>query len=282
MKARILLNLFLGLAVFGLGVYLFTRHEPAAPESFPLSRLTVAEVQRIELAAAQKPPVVIVREGDAFRLVSPFGARADRYRVETVLSLLSARSTLRLPARNLERFGLTAPGLTLTFVTGEGQQVFEFGESQPVTGQIYVATGGWVYLVSPVYAIDVSRGAMGFLASTLLADGETPVAFKLPGLELVREDGRWRRVPESAGLSTDVINRFAEEWRLARALTVDRVRPDDGKPIQLTLADGRTLRLTVARGKTETVFYREDEGLGYHFPPEVGERLLDPGRQADS
>jgi hypothetical protein len=132
--------------------------------------------------------------------------------------------------------------------------------------------------VPPVYLVDVSKGAEDFVAKTLLADSEVPAGFALPGLTLTRKDGTWRREPDTGTLSADQLNRFGDEWKLATALSV--AKTGTAKPlekIQVSLANGKILDLVLLAREPEIVLRREDEGLEYRFPADVGGRLLDPG-----
>jgi len=105
-------------------------------------------------------------------------------------------------------------------------------------------------------------------------------SMQFPGFSLRRnEQGTWTRTPELKGLSSDQVNRFVDEWRLARALTVSEYT---GRPaheritVKVTTADSpRTIEFGVLARKPETVLVRRDEKLEYHFPEEIGRRLLE-------
>jgi len=283
MRSRLLHNLLLAAAVVALALFLFFRPEPAGPQRFALSTLRAADVVSLELAPRGADPIVLERGKAGWWVRAPRTARADGARVEAVLNILGAQSERRLPPGDPAKFGLAPPALRLTVRTAEGAQVFDFGDTQPVTGEVYMATGGAVYLVSPVYTVDVSRGVEAFFARKLLADDENPVGFTLPGLSLLLENGRWRREPDDGRFSADQLNRFADEWRLATAARVEAARAGADRrgpssSIAVRLADGRTLAFTLLARQPEWVLRREDEGLDYHFAPDVGERLLDPAR----
>lgn len=279
MSRRLAVNLLLALAVATLALVLFLKPEQPGPQPYALSTLTPQAVTMIELVPRQGPALKLERQAGRWRLTQPFPARADPNRVDALLSLLAARSEQRLPAEALEKFGLAPPFLRLTVRTPASEQVFAFGDRQPVSSQIYVLTAGSVYLVSPVYLMDVSRGAVDFVAKNPLAEGETPVGFELPGLTLELENGRWQRKPDDGRLSADQLNRFADEWRLASAASVERAGDAPALArITLRLSDGRVVPFSLVAREPEWILRREDEGLEYHFPPEVGARLLKPGR----
>ncbi|MEO1766970.1 DUF4340 domain-containing protein [Thiobacter aerophilum] len=279
MSSRLITNLVLAATVLALASVLLFKPEPAGPPQFHLSTLTPQTVTRIELTPRDGPAIVLARKAAGWRLAAPFSARADEARVEALLGLLASRSEQRLPARELQKFGLAPPYARLTIDTAASRQVFDFGDRQPVSDQVYVLTGGWVYLVSPVYLVDVSRGAMDFVAKNPLAEEEKPVGFSLPRLRLSLENGRWRREPDNGRLSADSLNRFLDEWRLARAVSVQQAgRAPAQSRASVHLADGRVLVFSLIAREPEWILRREDEGLEYHFAPDAGARLIDPAR----
>jgi hypothetical protein len=281
MKSRLLHNVLLALVVAGLALFLVFKPEKAGPQRFALSTLPAASVTRLDLAPAGKDAIVLEKRGDEWRMTAPFRARADDYRIAATLELLKAQSETRLPAKDLQKFELDPPFVRLRVEAGSRQQAIDIGGRQPLTNQLYVATGGYVYLVSPVYLVDVSRGAEDFLAKKLLADGESPTGFELPGLKLTLKDGRWQREPDDGKLTADELNRFVDEWKLATAMSVTRAEPGSGKPlaeVRVLLASGKRLSLALLAREPEVVLRRADEGLDYHFAPDAGARLLDPSR----
>lgn len=279
MKSRLLHNLVLALIVAGLALFLVFKPEKAGPQKFALSSLQASAVTGLGLAPTGKDAIVLEKRGDDWRMSAPLQARADRYRIDSILEILGAQSETRLPATDLARFGLDKPFVRLKARQGATEQELDFGDRQPVSNQLYVATAGQVYLVSPTYLVDLSRGAEDFLAKKLLADNESPAGFELPGLKLTLKDGAWKREPDEGKLSADQLNRFVDEWKLAMAMSV--AKAGMGKPlaqIRVSLTNGKTLELSLLEREPEVVLRREDEGLEYHFAPDAGARLLDPSR----
>jgi hypothetical protein len=277
MKSRLLHNLILALVVAGVALFLIFKPEKAGPQKYRLSKLQASTVTRLSLAPTNREPIVLEKSGDTWRMTSPFAARADDQRVAATLDLLQAQSESRLPANDLAKFELDKPFVRLR----ANDQEFVFGGRQPVTNELYVATGGYVYLVPATFLIDLGRGADEFASKSLLGADETIAGFVLPGLTLSLKDGKWQRTPDTGALSADDINRFADEWRLAIATSVNKAsatKPAEG--LQLILASGKTLDLAIIAREPELVLRREDEGLEYHFPRDVGERLLKPAAHA--
>ena len=117
-----------------------------------------------------------------------------------------------------------------------------------------------------------------FIDSRLIEEELKPVAIRLPGFTLTLKDGAWQKTPRDEKLTTDRIHDFVAEWRNARALSVERY---GGKPalkrVIFTLTkNGKTenLVLGILAYEPDFILYRPDEGLEYHFPEEIGKRLL--------
>jgi hypothetical protein len=281
MKSRLLHNIVLALVVAGLALFLLLKPEKAGPQKFRLSQLQAGAITQVTLAPAKRDTIVLEKRGEDWRMSAPFPARADANRVASTLEILQAQSETRLPAQDLQKFELDQPFVRLRVKDQAKEQEFIFGGRQPVSNQIYVATEGHVYLVSPTYLMDVVRGPGDFASKKLLAESDSIAGFAMPELKLTLKDGRWQREPNDGKLSADQLNRYADEWRLALAMSVDKA--SDAKPLErlrLTLASGKTVAISLIARDPEVVLRREDEALDYRFPRDVGERLLNPAAHA--
>lgn len=277
MKSRFLHNVILALLVVGLALFLVFKPEKTGPQRFQLSELQASAITRLTLAPSKRETIVLEKQGSEWRMTAPFAARADSNRVASTLEILQAQSDTRLPATDLEKFELDQPFVRLK----ANDQEFVFGGRQPISNQIYVATNGHVYLVSPTFLMDAAKGPGDFASKKLLTEEESPIGFALPGLKLTLKDGAWLREPDDKSLSADQLNRYADEWRLALAMSVERASA--AKPLerlQISLTKGKPLDIAVMAREPDVVLRREDEGLDYRFPRDVGERLLNPAAQA--
>ncbi len=278
MKNRWLLNI--GLVVLIGALMLLAVYRPGArqePEGPPLTALSPDSIQRIRLLRPKQAQIVLEKTGEDWRLSAPRAARANSYRVNELVQLASTRVPTRFPAvpAELGKYGLDNPLATLFLNDTE----IRFGGMHPLDSRLYVLHDGQVQLI-PSSAFRAATAPLNdFLNSGLLAEKTKPVAFKFPAFSLKQnEQGAWVRTPALAALSSDRINRFVDEWRYAQALSV---APYAGKPAQervtITIADGdktRTLELRVLARKPEFIVYRKDENLEYHFPEDIGSRLM--------
>lgn len=275
MKARLLLNLGLAALVIVLALLVWFKPRTPTPPEFRLTTLAAREVQRISVEKPGQPPIALHRTPAGWRLNSPFSARADGQAVERLLEILAAASSQRFPAADLGRFQLDQPLLRLTL----NEQEFRFGTQNPLSGEIYVATASQVFLVAPRYLANALRMPADFAARSFLAEEEKPAGFDFADLKLTLQgDGTWSVLPSRRDLGQDDLNRWLDEWLHASALLA---QPHDGtaalESFTLHLRDGRSIACQVLKREPELVLLREDEQLQYHFPADLGKRLLRPG-----
>lgn len=278
MKTRWLLNV--GLALLIGALVLVTIYQPGKkqePEGTPLTKLAPHDVQRIRLLRPKQAPLVLEKIEETWRLTAPRATRANEVRANELIQLAGTRASTRFPVtpNELGKYGLDNPLATVFLNDNE----IRFGGMHPLESQLYVWHDGLVALIPAATLRAASAPLNDFLNTGLLEDKTKPLAFRLPGFSLKQnEQGAWVRSPELKELGSDAINRFVDEWRFARALSV---APYSGKPVKervtLNLADGdktRTLELGVLAREPEFVVYRQDEGLEYHFPADIGARLM--------
>lgn len=278
MKNRWLLNI--GLALLIAALVLVNVYQPGKKqeqEGTPLTLLAPQDLRQIRLVRPQQTPVVLEKIGETWRMNAPRSARANEVRVNELAQLAGNRVKVRFPATatELAKYGLDNPLVTVFLNDRE----IRFGGMHPLESQIYVWHDGQVALVPAAALRTASAPVNDFLSTSLLEDKTKPVAFHLPGFSLKQnEQGAWVRTPELKELGSDAVNRFVDEWRFARALSV---APYSGKPVKervtLNLADGdktRILELGVLAREPEFIVYRKDEGLEYHFPADIGARLM--------
>lgn len=278
MKTRWLLNV--GLALLIGALVLVTIYQPGKkqePEGTPLTKLAPHDVQRIRLLRPKQAPLVLEKIEETWRLTAPRATRANEVRVNELIQLAGTRASTRFPAtpNELGKYGLDNPLATVFLNDNE----IRFGGMHPLESQLYVWHDDQVALIPAATLRAASAPVNDFINSSLLEDKTKPVAFRLPGFSLKQnEQGAWVRTPELKELGSDAINRFVDEWRFARALSV---APYSGKPVKervtLNLVDGdktRSLELGVLAREPEFVVYRQDEGLEYHFPADIGARLM--------
>ncbi len=278
MKRGWIVNVLLLAAVVGLGWYIFYRPADEAPQH-KLTTLLPSVVSHVLIEPRGGEPIELAKRGEAWYLVRPFEARADRSQVERLLELTSAASKEKLAAAELARFDLDHPALAVTL----GEQRFAFGTVNPLNQEQYVQAGDGVYLLPTFYASLVPQKAERLLTHALFVEGETPVAFVLPGFRVELQGPKWVRVPAAPQEqpSQDEFNRWVEGWRFASSLLTQRAGSNAAKEhVEVRLGDGRTLKLGVLQKQPELILVRPDEKLQFFFSGEVAKRLMTPPEAA--
>lgn len=276
MKRRWILLAILGALIGVLSAVVVLKPGREAAAKPALTALTAESIQSIRIERAGQAPIELARDGESWRMRAPFAARANRFLIENLLAVVGApiEATVATGAGELARYGLAPPLARVRL----GEDEIAFGATHPFHPQQYVRYRDTIYLIASHYYGASAQKPELYLDTRLLAPGTRLTELKLTGFSVAQINGRWRRQPENPALSSDRINDFVSEWQQASALTVQRhgdKRP--GSWITLGLQqDGKpqTLRIGVLAREPELVLYRPDEGLDYHFPAELGQRLL--------
>ncbi|MHB9116668.1 MAG: DUF4340 domain-containing protein [Burkholderiales bacterium] len=270
-RSRLLLNLALAVLVAALALFVWLQPgKPQAP-TFPLFQQKAAAIRHIRIEKPGQPAIALEKERGRWRLTAPFAARADQLKIERLLNLLNVTASQHFSAADPQRFGLDKPLLRLAF----NAETLAFGSLNPISNEQYVAATSGVYLIPPQAAADGYGKAIDFADKQLLASNEEPVGFTLPGLKLQRDGkGKWSGATD---FSQDQLNAYADRWRNALASVVQPiVEPGKGEAASLLLASGKTIPLRILRQAPDLILARDDEGLQYHFPDAIGQRLLTP------
>jgi len=268
------------MAVAALGYWVYSRPQAAPARTHTLSSLAAKDVTRIRLerpASAPNAPssvaVVIERADDAWRITEPYSARADAFQVGRLLAILDTRSATRYPATGLSRYGLDAPQASLTL----NDERVSYGAVNTMTREQYVMAGDAVYAVPLAQRLALPRDANALISRALLAPGEVPARFELPGFTATSADGLWVIEPSPADVSPDQRNAWSDAWRNATAVqAVHYQGPATTPDVTIATKDGRSIALAILQREPELVLLRMDEGIAYHFFADTGRRLLAP------
>lgn len=146
MKKYTKINLGLLTVITGLILVLLLTKTDQQPESqVTVSAIDKQSITEISIRRNDQQDVVIDKLDDSWRMVAPEHARANDTRINTILSLLSARSYTQLNAddTDLARFDLVNPAVTLTL----NQYKFQFGNSNPLEGRRYLLFQDRIHLI---------------------------------------------------------------------------------------------------------------------------------------
>jgi len=281
LNRRAWLNLALFAIVIGLAVVVWLAQRAGRSEAKPsLLASATGTVSRIELQHTGRSKIIVTRASSdesgsqpAWRMQEPVAARVNPVNVEALLALGQRPVVTELPfsTERLAAFGLEHPQTEIRYDT---TSVF-FGARHPFEDQIYARRGDRLFLISASSYRVATLPYSNFIDTQLLEPGRQLSALRLPGFQIRKQNGTWKRIPAVPQLGADDINRFIDQWRNARALTVQRATGGRAlRHIRLQFEDGSAIALDVLAEQPEFVLYRKDENLTYHFPATVGTQLL--------
>lgn len=286
MKSRWLVNLGLLVVIAGLALFLYLnpKKEEESPNSVKVSELSQADVRKVEIEFSAKKPVVLEKRDGNWFLVQPYAARAGEQAVNRILAVLNADSVDKFDTSDLARFGLDHPSLRLKLDDKE----LLFGTFNPVNGQQYVAFGNSVYLISTSYSDAAATQVVELLDKRLLGPGEEVVGFdfshleqwEATGLRLERKGSEWKvSIPGAKPVRAELDEWFGDGWKTLSANSVEPYRVDSKTVypyFEIILKNGKRIRVDKQLESPEMLLARPDEGMLYHFPPDLGFSLLNP------
>jgi hypothetical protein len=275
---RWFVNLVLLVAVLALVAVYFYRRGQEKTETGPvLTPIAARQIAHIRIERPGRPATVLERHGEDWRLTAPLAARANRFTVENLLAVAGVRSELRLDGGDSRQYGLDTPQARVQL----DNETIEFGALHPFKQQVYVRYRGAVHLIPAAALAAVVRAPSHFIDGRLIEPERRIAGLRLPGFALALKDGAWQRLPPDKSLTSDQLSDFVAQWTNARALDVE---PAGDRPalatIRLTLTHAgatETLALDVLAYKPTFTLRRRDEKLEYHFPEEIGKRMLEIG-----
>lgn len=271
------LNLIMFVTIAGLLVFLYLRPQSQGVQEYPITSIPIEDVQSLRIIRQQQE-IVLKQLDNRWHLTKPVHARADEKRIGEMLQILTATGTQRFPLADLGRFGLERPNVQLYI----DDAYFGFGGFAPTTHQQYVATGDYVYLISPRYLLALPSGAGDLISTQLLASNEIPVRFELHHLTIELQDDNWRTTMRSSGqaLDEEMIRQWVQLWQTVQAgkVTLGQASGSDFVEkdfIKISLQDEQEINFKILQNETELILMR-DGGFGYHFSVAGGQQLLDP------
>ncbi len=276
MLKRWLVNLALVALVSGLALLLWLKPGTDAGTAPTLTDLPTDEIRTIRIERPGQADVRLEKSGRDWRLVAPLGARAGRHRVDNLLRVAGAEHDTHFAAagQDLAAFGLDQPAARLWL----DDAVIQFGAPHPLKNQRYVLYRDQIHLIAGNHFSALGVRPLDFVDTRLLEENRRPLAIALAQFALTLKDGSWQLRPADPEIGADRLGSYVDDWRHARALSVAR---DSGRAATAQVRidfeeDGHTgtLELDILAEQPALILRRRDEGLEYHFPADVGRRLL--------
>ena len=291
MKNRWLLNLVMLIVVAGLVSFLYLRPKQVAEQesTYEISNYKLAEFNAITVEFPTKAPVTFAKVDGFWRLTAPNQTRADQTSVQRILSIIAAKTKDKIVSSDLEKFGLNNPSLKLKlFRDKTNVEEFSFGTHNPVTDEQYVLHRNAIYLISNVYGESASTQVIELVDKAPLKPTEKVAGFDFSHLEQWEASrlnvdlvsGQWKVSIAKAKPQQNELNEWLDfSWVHTLAKEVEFYTPDHKTTypsFEVKLADSKKVHFDKIQESPELLLARPDEGLIYHFAPDVGFNMLNP------
>ena len=282
MKSKLILNLVLLLALLGLVLFAYLRPEEKAEPKMPVTQLKREDIDRIRVQRENFDFRLEKRNGEWF-IAAPYQTLAQPIQVDRLLDITIATASDKFPAENLAPYGIDETSVRITL----NDELFAFGNINEITNEQYFAGDEHVYLIRTFYAYSLPMEPTELISTKLLSSQEIPVKYDFGKWQAVqKENGAWSIEGTPPGNnevspSTDDINVWVNEWKLATALSVQPYEGEQrGEPITVQFSNGESATFRVIARDPEVRLVRTDARMQYVFGNDAGSRLLDPYRVA--
>lgn len=278
----VLLVLVAGISAF---LYLRPAKQEQGAQTYELSARKLADFNNISVEYPTKAAVKYEKRDGYWYMTAPYQQRADQQQTQRILSILAAKSTEKFPATDLARFGLDNPRLKLKL----NDEEFVFGTHNAITELQYVLHKGAVYALESTYEESATVQEIEMVDKRMLMPNQKAVGFDLSkleqweksGLKLAFEQGKWVvTTPAGATPKQEEMRDWLDmTWNAPIATAVEIYQPnarEQHPSFEITLQDGKKIHVDKLQESPELLLARPDEGLIYHFPPDLGFTMLNP------
>ena len=276
MNARLLTHLSLLALVAGLGLVLWRGPGPV-PVRQSLSTQSADAIQKVRIQPRKGEAITFQRHGRTWTMRSPWSLPASTVRLGAILKLPGMRTHKHFPETDVDlpALGLSPPRVSL-WLDGE---VYDFGDSNPLSGQRYVRHGGQVHLLTDTVYHQLVTPAAGMLDPHPLPADRRLTRVELPGLTLRRHiDGHWQAVPDRPALDRQRLPDFIHHWQGLQARTIERIdSPVEGTNLDFFFANKTHIHFTLQTRDKGIWLIRAQPALAYHLPDDMpAQGLLSP------
>jgi len=273
MKQSYLTNGLLVLLIIAL--YWFVNYEPIEVNvNKTLSSLSLDHVHTIKIKRINRDDIVLNKIEDQWLITQPIQANANPTRVKLILALLSTspHSQFRPDhTHSLQQFDLEPSKISVQI----NDQVFNFGDIEPLNHYRYIQHNGLIHLVDDTVAPLLNATASSFIDNRLLSDDRHITKLSLPAIltqdgyskEIMLElqDGHW--MSSNSKLSSDELTILIDAWQHAYAMQVLPVTDTIiGQSITVEFNDQTNIELIVQFDTRSMSLINRTKKLKYQFP----------------
>ena len=289
MKSRWLTNIGLLVIVLITLFYSWTifQKEPVESAKFELTKFKLSDFNELKIDFPSKISTHFKIIDNHWRMLSPHKARADQLYVYRILSILATSSLEKLSADDLSKYGLDQPNLKITFLGNDLKEVILFGTYNPINEDQYVLYKDNVFLISGGFSETASFMPVELIEKNPIAKSEIIKSFDFSRLEqwqdsrlkLNYSNNKWSVEGKDISIVQFDVNEWYEmTWKNIPAKSVEPYKIDQrmGYKSFDILLNNKKLTFYRIQESPELLWFREDEGLLYHFPSDLGFTMLNP------
>jgi len=281
MRHRWLINLsLLGIALILSIFVIFTPNNKEKNETPKLTKIDSEKVQYIRIERMDKEDKVLEFQRDehnTWQIKSPLDLSANRFRVDSILRILSSqqyKKLTELPA--LSEVKLELPEVRVQF----DDLIMDFGDVSPIDNtQRYIKIGESVYLIMDTVYHFLTENVPSFVNLSILGENPKITELRLPDYHLQQKEGTWTLLstaPENIDTSSDALNGLIDNWKHTQALSVKEYKENEANnegQIEIKFQEN-SLQLTIVSTSPNLILARSDKNLQYQLPITHIEKLL--------
>lgn len=290
MKGRWIVNILMFILLIGGGIFALTINDKAPQKSskYEISNLKLSDFNEVNINFPGRAKTSFKLGENGWKMVAPYQTRADEFYVYRILSLLAAKSSEKLSANDLGKYGLDQPRLKITFSGPTLNEEFLFGTYNPITEDQYLFYNGSVFIINGGYSETASYQPLELIDKKPVASYEEIEGFDFSRLEqwqavalkLAVKKNTWSASDGDLIITQeDMRDWFELTWDgiPSKSLEFYKLDPRIGhKSFDILLKGNKKVTFYRIQESPELLLLRKDENLLYHFPGDLGFTMLNP------
>jgi hypothetical protein len=290
MKSRWIVNILMFVLLIGGAIFALTINDKAPKKStqYEISNLKLSDFDEVNINLPGRAKTSFKLSKNGWKMVAPYQTRADEFYVYRILSLLAAKSSEKLSADDLGRYGLDQPRLKITFSSPTLNEEFLFGTYNPITEDQYIFYNGDVFIINGGYSETASYQPLELIDKRPIAGYEKIEGFDFSrleqwqsvGLKLAVKNNTWSVSNDDLIITQeDMSDWFELTWNSipSKSLEFYKLDPRVGhKSFDVLLKGNKKVTFYRIQESPELLILRKGENLLYHFPGDLGFTMLNP------